>query len=266
MTITTSPRTGPGGQPVQAALFVTCLIDVFRPSAGLAAVKLIEEAGCGVAVPPSQTCCGQPAYNSGDREAAKEIAQQVIAAFEPYSYVVVPSGSCAGMLAKHYPSLFDAETEPSWHARAAALAIRVFELTSFLSDVLGVDFAGRAYPHRVTYHDSCSSFREMGVAAQPRKLLQSLDGIAFVEMSDREVCCGFGGMFSVKYPDISNAMVTQKVDRALETKADVLTGADLGCLMNIAGKLAREGKPVEVRHIAEILAGECQEPGLCAGV
>jgi len=248
---------------VQAALFVTCLIDLFRPSVGFAAVKLLEEAGCDVAVPGSQTCCGQPAYNSGYRAAAKEIAQQVIAAFEHYSYIVVPSGSCAGMLCKHYPELFDPETEPSWHARATAFAARVFELASFLSDVLGVDFAGRAYPRRVTYHDSCSSFREMGVAAQPRKLLQSLDGIAFVEMSDREVCCGFGGAFSIKYPDISNAMVTQKLDRIAETKAEVLTGADLGCLMNIAGKLAREGTSVEVRHIAEILAGECQEPGLC---
>src|SRR5208282_2993318 len=136
--------------------------------------------------------------------------------------------------------------------------------TSFLSDVLGVDFSGRPFPRRVTYHDSCSSFREMSVAAQPRKLLQSLDGILFVEMSDREVCCGFGGTFSIKYPDISNAMVTQKVDRVVETKADVLAGADLGCLMNIAGKLAREGKAVEVRHVAEILAGELDEPGLCA--
>ena len=257
------PSGGNGRQAAEVSLFVTCLVDLFRPSTGFAAAKLLEEAGCNVSVPASQTCCGQPAYNSGDRSSAKEIAQQVIAAFEHYSYIVVPSGSCAGMLCKHYPELFDPETEPSWHARATAFAARVFELTSFLSDVLRVDFAGRAYPYRVTYHDSCSSVREMGVAAQPRKLLQSLDGIAFVEMSDREVCCGFGGAFSIKYPDISNAMVTQKVDRISETKAEVLTGADLGCLMNIAGKLAREGKPVEVRHIAEILAGDYEEPGLC---
>jgi L-lactate dehydrogenase complex protein LldE len=250
--------------PVQAALFVTCLIDLFRPSAGFAAVKLLEEAGCDVIVPGPQTCCGQPAYNSGDRKSAKDIARQVIAAFEHIPYIVVPSGSCSGMLRKHYPGLFDPETEPSWHARATAFSARVFELTAFLSDVLGVDFAGRAYPHRVTYHDSCSSFREMGVAAQPRKLLRSLDGIQFVEMSDREVCCGFGGTFSVKYPDISNAMVTQKAARVRETKAQILTGADLGCLMNIAGKLSREGQTVEVRHIAEILAGECEEPGLCS--
>jgi L-lactate dehydrogenase complex protein LldE len=249
---------------VQTALFVTCLIDLFRPSAGFAAVKLLEEAGCDVSVPASQTCCGQPAYNSGDRKSAKEIAQQAIAAFEHFQYIVVPSGSCAGMLCKHYPGLFDPETEPSWHARATAFATRVFELTAFLSDVLGVDFAGRACPRRVTYHDSCSSFREMGVAAQPRKLLRSLDGIQFAEMSDREVCCGFGGTFSVKYPGISNAMVTQKAARVRETKAEILTGADLGCLLNIAGKLSREGLSIEVRHIAEILAGEYEKPGLCA--
>lgn len=251
------------GNYVQVALFVTCLIDVFRPSAAFAAVKLLEEAGCSVAVPASQTCCGQPAYNFGDRETAKEIAKQVIAAFETFPYVIVPSGSCAGMLSKHYPQLFDAEAEPSWHARATGFASRVRELTAFLADDLGVDFTGRAFPRRVTYHNSCSSIREMGVASQPRKLLKSLDGIELVEMSDRDVCCGFGGAFSIKYPEISNAIVSQKLDRALETKAEVLTGADLGCLMNFAGKAAREGKAIEVRHIAEILAGDVDEPGLC---
>jgi len=251
------------GRHVQVALFVTCLVDIFRPSAGFAAVKLRGEAGCSVSVPTSQTCCGQPAYNSGDRETAKEIAKQVIAAFEIFPYVIVPSGSCAGMLSKHYPQLFDPETEPSWHARATGFASRVRELTAFLADDLGVDFAGRAYPRRVTYHDSCSSIREMGVASQPRKLLKSLDGIELVEMTDRDVCCGFGGAFSVKYPEISNAMASQKVNRVLETKAEVLTGADLGCLMNIAGKISREGKAIEVRHIAEILAGDVEEPGLC---
>ncbi len=251
------------GRPVQVALFVTCLVDVFRPSAGFAAVKLLEEAGCSVVVPLSQTCCGQPAYNSGDRETARDIAKQVIAAFEAFPFVIAPSSSCAGMLSKHYPQLFDAETEPSWHARATGFASRVRELTAFLADDLGLDFTGRPFPRRVTYHDSCSSVREMGVASQPRKLLQSLDGIELVEMSDRDVCCGFGGAFSIKYPDISNAMASQKVERVLETKADVLTGTDLGCLMNLAGKASREGRAIEVRHIAEILAGDVDESGLC---
>lgn len=245
------------------ALFVTCLVDLFRPSAGFAAVKLLEEAGCRVFV-PEQTCCGQPAYNTGDRGTAREIAKQVIAAFEPYDSVVVPSGSCSGMLCKHYPGLFNKDEEPAWHQRATSFAGRVHELTSFLCDVLGVDFTGRSYPYRVTYHDSCSSFREMGVASQPRKLLESLDGLTLIEMDDREVCCGFGGAFSVKYPDISNAMVTQKALRARETKAEILAGGDLGCLMNIAGKLSRDGQTIEVRHIAEILAEMQNEPGICS--
>jgi L-lactate dehydrogenase complex protein LldE len=249
--------------PLKVALFVTCLIDLFRPSAGFAAVKLLEEAGCEVTVPPMQTCCGQPGYNSGDRQTAREIARQVIGYFSGFSHIVVPSGSCAGMLSRHYPQLFDAEEEPEWRLKADSFASRVYELTSFLADVLKVDFAGRSFERTVTYHDSCSSFREMGVAAQPRKLLQSLDGLSLVEMDDREVCCGFGGTFSVKYPDISNAMVSQKCARVAETRAEVLAGGDLGCLMNIAGKLTREGKQVEVRHIAEILADELDVPGLC---
>lgn len=251
------------GRRVEVALFVTCLIDLFRPSAAFAAVKLLEEAGCSVAVPPTQTCCGQPAYNSGDRKSASEIAKNVIAAFEPYPYVIVPSGSCAGMMSKHYPLLFEAGAEPSWRARAESFASRVRELTAFLAGDLGVELTGRAFPRRVTYHDSCSTLRELGVAAQPRKLLKSLEGIELVEMPDREACCGFGGAFSVKYPEISNAMASQKLARAVESKADVLTGPDLGCLMNIAGKASREGEALEVRHIAEILAGETSEPGIC---
>ncbi len=148
------------GRRAHVALFVTCLIDLFRPCAAFAAVKLLEEAGCVVSVPASQTCCGQIAYNAGDREAAREIAKLVIAAFETFPRVIVPSGSCAGMLSKHYPLLFDPETEPSWHARATGLASRVSELTAFLADELGVDFTGRSFPYRVTYHDSCSSIRE----------------------------------------------------------------------------------------------------------
>ncbi|WKW49957.1 (Fe-S)-binding protein [Rhodomicrobium lacus] len=249
---------------LRVGLLVTCLVDIFRPSAAFATVKLLEEAGCEVVVPMTQTCCGQPAYNSGDREAAREIAKQVIASFEIFPHVVVPSGSCASMIAKHYPGLFDAEIEPSWRARAEGLAARTSELTVFLADILGVDYSGRSYPRRVTYHDSCSSVRELGVASQPRALLKSLDGLTLAEMSDRDVCCGFGGAFALKYPEISNAIVSQKAERVTETGAEVLTGADLGCLVNIAGKLAREGRTVEVRHIAEVLAGDASEPGLCS--
>jgi L-lactate dehydrogenase complex protein LldE len=245
------------------ALFVTCLVDLFRPVVGLSAVKLLEEAGCRVSVPRAQTCCGQPAYNSGARADAAEIARQVVAAFEGFDYIVAPSGSCAGMLRKHYPALL--EGDPDWASRVKDFAARVHELTSFLSDVLKVDLSGRAFERSVTYHDSCSSLREMRVSAQPRKLLESLDGLTLLEMDDLDVCCGFGGTFAVKYADISNAMVTQRASRVSETGAAVLTGGDLGCLMNIAGKLAREGKPVEVRHVAEILAGLTAEPGIAQG-
>jgi L-lactate dehydrogenase complex protein LldE len=235
-------------------------VDLFRPVVGLASVKLLEEAGCIVSVPLAQTCCGQPAYNSGARSDAKDIARQVIEAFSGYDYVVAPSGSCAGMLRKHYSALFEGDSE--WLPRAQDFSSRVFELTSFLADILRVDLTGRAFDATVTYHDSCSSLREMRVMAQPRRLLESLDGLTLAEMDDREVCCGFGGTFSVKYSDVSNAMVTQKAARVCETAAPVLTGADLGCLMNIAGKLSREGRPVEVRHVAEILAGMTSEPPL----
>lgn len=252
-----SPRQAP-----HVALFVTCLVDLFRPAVGFASVKLLEEAGCRVSVPLVQTCCGQPAYNSGARSDAREIARQVIQAFDGYDYVVAPSGSCAGMLKKHYPALFDPQDAAA--AQAAAFSARVYELTTFLTDVLAIDLSGRAFEGLVTYHDSCSSLREMKVSDQPRQLLESLDGLTLVEMDDREVCCGFGGAFSVKYPDISNAMVTQKAARVGETGAPVLTGGDLGCLMNIAGKLAREGRTIEVRHIAEILAGMTDEPGIAA--
>jgi L-lactate dehydrogenase complex protein LldE len=242
------------------AKFVTCLVELFRPVVGFAAVKLLEEAGCRVSVPLPQTCCGQPAYNSGARAEAASIARQVLQTFRGYDYVVAPSGSCAGMLKKHYPALF-AEGDPL-AGEARAFAARVHELTSFLADVLHVDFTGRAFHGSVTYHDSCSSLRELKVKSQPRRLLESLDGLTLNEMDDCEVCCGFGGLFSVKYPDISNAMVAQKAQRAEETKAQVLTGADLGCLMNIAGKLSRGGRRIEVRHVAEILAGLTGEPGL----
>jgi L-lactate dehydrogenase complex protein LldE len=242
-----------GTRPLRAGLFVTCLVDVFRPTVGFAAIKLLEAAGCSVEVPEGQTCCGQPAYNNGDRESAKAIAAQVLRLFSGYDYVVVPSGSCAGMLKKHYPELF--ADDPELGPVARDMAARTYELVSFLTDVLGVTAVHASFPKKVTYHDSCSNLREMGVAAQPRALLQTVKGLVLTEAEDTEVCCGFGGTFSVKYPDISNAMVSRKAACYAETGAAVLLGGDLGCLMNIAGKLSREGTPVEVRHVAEVLAG-----------
>jgi L-lactate dehydrogenase complex protein LldE len=245
-------------KPRRVGLFVTCLVDLFRPSVGFAAVKLLEDAGCTVEVPPPQVCCGQPAYNSGDRATTRAIAAQVIEAFEGYDAVVAPSGSCGGMLSHHYPGLFD--DDPAMKARAENLAGRSYELMAFLVDVLGVTKVAARYDGVVTYHDSCSGLRELGVKQQPRQLLGSVQGLRLSEMKSPEVCCGFGGTFCVKYPEISNAMVGEKSSDIASADAGTLLAGDLGCLMNIAGKLAREGSPVAVRHVAEVLAGMTDEP------
>lgn len=246
------------GRPRRVALFVTCLVDLFRPSVGFAAIKLLEEAGCTVEVPPLQVCCGQPAYNSGDRATTQAIAKQVIEAFEGFEAVVVPSGSCGGMLAHHYPGLFT--DDPAWKSRAEDLGGRTFELMSFMVDVLKVRKVNARFDGTVTYHDSCSGLRELGVKAQPRHLLASVDGLTLREMKTPEVCCGFGGTFCVKYPEISNAMVGEKTADIVATGAGTLLAGDLGCLMNMAGKLQREGSPVSVRHVAEVLAGIGDHP------
>ena len=237
----------------RVALFVTCLVDLYRPTVGFAAIRLIEQAGCMVEVPPVQTCCGQPAYNAGDRSTARDLARQVIDAFGGYDYVVAPSGSCAGMIAHHYPSLF--EDDPQYRAKAEALAGRTHELVSFLRDVMGVTKVDARYDDNVTYHDSCSGLRELGVKAQPRALLASVEGLSLTEMADPEICCGFGGTFCVKYPDISTRMVSDKCNDIAATGAGTLLAGDLGCLLNMAGRLKREGNPVKVRHVAEVLAG-----------
>ena len=252
-------RTAPTAMP-KAGLFVTCLVDLFRPSVGFAAVKLLEDAGCEVFVPVSQTCCGQPAYNSGDRKDTMEIAKQVIAAFEHFDYVVAPSGSCAGMLKKHYPGLF--KDEPEWSQRAAAFSAKVFELVSFIADVRKMSEVTASLAAKATYHDSCSGLRELGVQKQPRKLLQSVAGLELCEMNGADVCCGFGGTFCVKYPDVSNAIVTEKAAAIRQTGADILLAGDLGCLMNMAGKLKRQGSTIRARHVAEVLAGMCDAPAI----
>jgi L-lactate dehydrogenase complex protein LldE len=239
-------------EPFRVALFVTCLVDLFRPSVGFAAVKLLEDAGCIVEVPEAQSCCGQPAYNSGDRSDAKAIARQVIAAFSRYDYVVVPSGSCGGMIKTHYPALL--ADEPALAEQAKALSARTYELVSFLVDVLKLDHVAARYAGTVTYHDACSGLRELGVKEQPRRLLESIAGLSLKEMATPEVCCGFGGTFCVKYPEISDKMVSDKVGDIAATGAGTLLCGDMGCLLNMAGKLTRLGKPIAVRHVAEVLA------------
>ena len=245
-------------------LFVTCLVDLFRPSVGFAAIRLLENEGCRVSVPPTQTCCGQPAYNSGASASAASLAKSVIKTFEPFDYVVAPSGSCAGMIRKHYPALFKAD-DP-WRKRAEALAARTHELISFLTDVLGVIMVDATFRGTVTYHDSCSGLRELGIREQPRLLLNSVTGLTLKEMADSDVCCGFGGTFCVKYPEISNAMASEKTSNIAQSRADTVLCGDMGCLLNIAGKLSREaaadGHAVKARHVAEVLADMADGPAI----
>ncbi len=247
---------------LEVGLFVTCLVDLFRPSVGFAAVKLLEDAGCRVTVPAAQTCCGQPAYNSGDRQDALAIARAVIAAFREFDYVVVPSGSCGGMLKVHYPALFAGD--PSFREAATDLAGRTYELVSFLTDVLGVERVDARFDGAVTYHDSCSALREMNVHAQPRRLLDSVASLQRTELPNADVCCGFGGTFCVKYSDISADIVRKKAGSVVATGAGTLLSSDMGCLLNIAGKLQRDGSAVTVRHVAEVLAGLTAAPGIGA--
>lgn len=241
---------------MKIGLFVTCLVDLLRPAIGFAAIKLLQDAGCEVEVPAAQTCCGQPSYNNGDSKTAIKIACQVIDCFAPYDYVVAPSGSCAAMIRLHYPQLFP--EHGSVHQQARALAEKTYELTQFLHDILGLKNLAVFETQTVTYHDSCSSLRELGIKHQPRALLGRVATLK--ELADPEACCGFGGTFCVKYPDISNDMVAKKTADIEATGAELVLGGDLGCLLNIAGKLSRDGKNISVRHISEVLVGTGDVP------
>ena len=241
----------------RVALFVTCLVDMYRPSVGFAAIRLLEQAGCQVDVPRAQTCCGQPAYNTGDRATAAALSRSILDAFSGYDYVVVPSGSCGGMIKHHLPHLFD--EDPNLRQRADALAAKTFELVSFLTDVMKLERVAGSFTGKVTYHDSCSGLRELGVHEQPRQLLTGI-GATITEMTDADVCCGFGGTFCVKYPEISVRMVSDKTKNISASGADLLLAGDMGCLLNMAGRLKREDSTVQVRHVAEVLAGEMDAP------
>lgn len=259
----------------RVGLFVTCLVDLFRPSVGFASVRLLEAAGCEVVVPAGQTCCGQPAWNAGDRDSARAIALGCLDAFADVEAVVAPSGSCIGML-RQFPAVLGG-TDPR-HAEAESLAARAFELTEYLVDHCGYS------PHAaapsaaalgpVTYHDSCAGLRECGIRDQPRALLAAA-GVEVVEMDAAETCCGFGGTFCIKYPDISRGMVDDKLasidrafggaaplDRTVADQEPTVVGGDLGCLLNIAGRLTRTGRRVHARHVAELLAGDDAVPAI----
>ena len=246
----------------KVGLFVTCLVDAMRPSIGFASLKLLEAAGCEVAVPDRQTCCGQPAFNSGADHHGRDIAKTVIETFLPFDYLVVPSGSCAGMIKVHYADLF--VDDPPWAEKHARLAGKTYEILSFLHDVMGYAPEGVGYAGVATYHDSCSGLRELGIHQQPRNLLAKVDGLELVPLEGNDACCGFGGTFCVKYPDISNAIVTDKARCIERSGADTLLAGDLGCLMNMAGKLSRLGSPVKVYHAIEVLAGMADAAPLCA--
>lgn len=249
LTPPTKPRVG---------LFVTCLVDLVRPEIGFSALRLLEQAGCLVEVPEAQTCCGQPGYNSGDSATARELAEQVLRAYESCDYLVVPSGSCAATIRGDYPDLF--KDDPDLRARFDALGARTYELTDFLVNVMQVKSLESRFSGKLTYHDSCAGLRYLGVKTQPRQLLALVPGAELTEMKDCQQCCGFGGTFSVKYGEISSAIVDDKCRNIRDSGAPVVTGGDLGCLLNIEGRLRRTGdERTRVLHVAQILAGDVPE-------
>ncbi|WP_100406597.1 (Fe-S)-binding protein [Bacillus solitudinis] len=235
---------------MNVSLFITCLADVFYPGVGKDVVEVLEREGCKVDFPAQQTCCGQPAYNSGYHRESRDVAKSMIRAFEESKYVVAPSGSCAAMI-REYPHLFDEDKE--WKAKAQALAEKTYEFTQFLVDVLKVEDVGAKLPIKATYHTSCHMTRLLGVKDAPMKLLNNVEGLEFTSLPNKEICCGFGGTFSVKMVPISEQMVNEKITHIEETNSDVLIGADCGCLMNIGGRIDRQGKPIKVMHIAQVL-------------
>lgn len=244
---------------MKVGLFITCLVDVMRPEIAESAVKLLEAAGCTVEVPMTQTCCGQPGFNSGDTATARELARKFLGEFERFDHVVVPSGSCGGMLRHHYPALF--ADDPDLRIRIDALAARTWELTTFLHEVAGLKTLPGRFEGEITYHDSCAGLRELGVQAQPRALLALNPAIRLTEMRDARACCGFGGTFSVKYGDISTAIVDEKIDRIHSSGAPCVVLGDLGCMLNIEGRLRRTGDTTtRVLHVAQVLAGDVPSP------
>lgn len=236
---------------MKVSLFITCLSDAIYPRVGEAMVRLLARYGVQVQFPQFQTCCGQPAFNSGYWDEAKASAKTILASFDDCDFVISPSGSCTSMIHHYYPKLF--EQDPVQLNKAKQLAAKTYEFTQFLVDVLGVEDVGAVFPHKVTYHPSCHGSRLLGVKNEPVALLGHVKQLELLPLPFAEDCCGFGGTFAVKMCDISGAMVTEKVDHVLETEAEVLVGLDMGCLMNISGNLHFRGKPVRVMHLAELL-------------
>lgn len=239
---------------MRVGLFVTCLADLMRPRIGFAALKLLRAAGADVLVPPAQTCCGQPGYNSGDNVAARTLALKLAREFAGCEYVVSPSGSCAGMIRVHYPTLFRGQPRA---ADIEALANKTCELTDFLARVAKLENIPGTFAGSLAYHDSCSGLRELGVKSQPRALLARMPGVRLVEMAGSETCCGFGGTFAIKFGDIATQLADNKCRDIQASGADAVVAGDLGCLLHIEGRLRRLGdRKTRVLHIAEVLAGD----------
>ncbi|HZS47303.1 MAG TPA: (Fe-S)-binding protein [Blastocatellia bacterium] len=234
------------------SLFVTCLVDQFFPNVGEATVQVLKRASCEVTFDNRQTCCGQPAFNTGYREEARVLAKRFIEIFEPAEYIVAPSGSCTAMVRNFYPELFT--DEPEWHERAKSVGAKTFELAEFLTKVLGIETTGALYNGKVTYHDACHLLRELRQRNEPRRLINSVEGVELVEAENCDTCCGFGGTFSVKYPEISGAMLNDKIKGIEQTGAEIVVADDCSCLMQIAGGLSRQGIKIRTMHLAELLA------------
>jgi L-lactate dehydrogenase complex protein LldE len=235
-------------------LFVQCLVDSIYPEVAESMVHVFRRLGIGLTCPTEQTCCGQPAFNSGYHQVARVAAKHFIEVFEDAELIVCPSGSCVNMVRNHYLELF--QNDPGWVPRVQNLVDRTYEFSEYLVDILGIENLEARYDGKITYHDSCHLLRGIGVKEQPRKLLRNVLGAELIEMKDSDYCCGFGGAFSVKYPDISTAMVTDKVKNIIGSGADTVVGCDMGCLMNIQGKLGRIGSSIKTMHIAQILASK----------
>ncbi|NOU92250.1 Fe-S oxidoreductase [Paenibacillus sp. LMG 31456] len=236
---------------MRVSLFITCLADQLYPEVGESVVRLLNRYGCTVDFPEAQTCCGQPAFNSGYQDEAREVARGLIRAFEHSDYVVSPSGSCTGMVHHYYPQLF--ADEPEWLKKAEELVEKTYEFSQFLVNVLGVTDVGAVLNEKVTYHPSCHAMRLLGVKEEPGKLLSEIKGLELIELPKKEDCCGFGGTFAVKMADMSEAMVCEKANHVCSTGAEVLVGTDMGCLMNIGGRLNKDNKPIRVMHLAQLL-------------
>ena len=239
---------------IRAAFFITCICDQFFPQVGESAVKVLRRLGVEVTFNPGQTCCGQPAFNTGYRDEARAVAARVLDLYQNAEYVVAPSGSCTSMVRVFYPELFAGD--PKRLRQAEDLKTRFFEFSEFLVKVLKVEDVGASFARRVAYHDSCHLLRELGIEQEPRKLLRSVRGIELVEMKDNQSCCGFGGTFSVKFPEVSVAMGQDKLRAASDAGADVIVANDSSCLMQIQGILDRQKRPTRTLHLAEVLASQ----------